>query len=128
MKHHAIPPAPNPDSLEAMVETFKALADSTRARLVLLLAAGERSVSDLVVQLEQPQSTVSRHLALLRAADLVSTRRDGVRVFYRLKDAHVGDLVAQAFAHAEHERLGLPDHANSNHGSSVIQPRLEVRR
>ena len=111
MKHHIIPPAPNPDSLEAMVETFKALADPTRARLVLLLSAGERSVGELVEQLEQPQSTVSRHLSLLRAAGLVSTRRDGVRVYYRLKDAHVGDLVSQAFAHAEHERLGLPDHS-----------------
>ena len=123
MKHHAIPPAPNPDSLEAMVETFKALADPTRARLVLLLAAGERSVGKLVEQLEQPQSTVSRHLSLLRAADLVSTRRDGVRVYYRLKDAHVGDLVAQAFAHAEHERLGLPDHS-----AEPSQAVLEARR
>lgn len=132
MKHHAIPPAPNPDSLEAMVETFKALADPTRARLVLLLAAGERSVGDLVDQLEQPQSTVSRHLSLLRAAELVITRRDGVRVYYRLKDAHVGDLVAQAFAHAEHERLGLPDHHNSAHHNSDHDrasppPGLELR-
>ena len=100
MKQHAVPNTPNPESLETMVETFKALADPTRARVVLILTEGERSVGDLVELLEAQQSTVSRHLGVLRAADLVATRRDGVRVYYRLKDAHVGDLVAEAFAHA----------------------------
>ena len=110
MKQHAVPSTPNPESLETMVETFKALVDPTRARVVLILTEGERGVGDLVELLEAQQSTVSRHLGVLRAADLVTTRRDGVRVFYRLKDAPVGDLVTEAFAHAEHERLGLPDH------------------
>lgn len=89
---------------------FKALADETRLRVVLALLAGERSVSDLVAGLDLPQSTVSRHLAVLRHAEVVSTRRKATSVYYRLADAHLGDLVRQAFAHAEHERLGLPDH------------------
>ena len=142
MKQHAVPNVPNPESLETMVETFKALADPTRARVVLILTEGERSVGDLVELLEAQQSTVSRHLGVLRAADLVTTRRDGVRVYYRLKDAHVGDLVAEAFAHAEHERLGLPDHdvakkrsakqpakrSTKQPATKPARPRLETRR
>ena len=110
MKQHVVPPAPNPESLTAMVETFKALADPTRARIVLILTQSERSVGDLVELLEAQQSTVSRHLAVLRAARLVQTRRETTHIYYRLSDAHVGDLVRQAFSHAEHEHLGLPDH------------------
>ncbi len=126
MRQHPLSSTPHPADLESVVGTFKSLADPTRTCLVLLLAASERSVNDLVNLLAQPQSTVSRHLTVLRAADLVSTRRDGVRVFYRLKDAHVGDLVAQAFAHAEHERLGLPDHDSP--ATKPARSRLEARR
>lgn len=126
MHQHQLSFTPHPADLESVVDTFKALADPTRTRLLLILASGERGVNDLVAQLEQPQSTVSRHLAVLRAADLVATRRDGVRVFYRLKDAHVGDLVAQAFAHAEHERLGLPDHQVLS--TQPARTRLEARQ
>ena len=122
MKQHAVSLEPHPTDLEFVVKTLRALADPTRARLVLLLMAGERSVGDLIDQLEQPQSTISSHLSLLRAADLVTSRRDGVRVYYQLKDAHVGDLMTQAFAHAEHERLGLPDHSDE-----LPQPSLELR-
>ena len=118
MKQHVVPPAQNPESLAAMVETFKALADPTRARIVLILTQSERSVGDLVELLEAQQSTVSRHLAILRAAKLVLTRRETTHIYYRLSDAHVGDLTHQAFSHAEHERLGLPDHKKSNSKST----------
>ncbi len=64
----------------------------------------------LVEALGQPQSTVSRHLGLLRSAAVVKTRRETTQVYYRLADAHVAQLVLQAFSHAQHERLGLPDH------------------
>lgn len=63
----------------------------------------------LAQRLQLPQSTTSRHLAVLRGAGVVAARRQGIQVFYRLK-SHVADLLIQAFAHAEHQRLGLPDH------------------
>jgi ArsR family transcriptional regulator, arsenate/arsenite/antimonite-responsive transcriptional repressor len=63
---------------------FRALADRTRLRIVNLLARGSLCVCDIQRILEQPQSSVSRHLALLKAAGLISDRRDGMRAFYRL--------------------------------------------
>jgi len=109
MERHAISTTPHPADLASVAKTFKALSDPTRARLILLLSEGEQAVTELVEALHAPQSTVSRHLAVLRSAELVATRRAGVMVYYRLASSHVGDLAYQAFAHAEHERLGLLD-------------------
>lgn len=110
MRRHDLAPEPHPHDRASVVATFKALADDTRVRLVLRLLEGERNVTELVAALDAPQSTVSRHLAVLRHAYVVAARRDGASIYYRLTDAHVGDLVRQAFSHAEHDRLGLPDH------------------
>ncbi|MGB3596758.1 metalloregulator ArsR/SmtB family transcription factor [Pseudomonas neustonica] len=67
------------------VVLFKALADDTRARICLLLAQrGELCVCDLTAALAASQPKVSRHLALLRSAGLLSDRRAGHWVYYRL--------------------------------------------
>jgi DNA-binding transcriptional ArsR family regulator len=116
MKHHVITTSPHPQDLSSVLETFKSLSEAIRIQLVLLLHEGEKSVGELVERVELPQSTVSRHLAILRAAKLVITRREGTHIFYALRSSHVGDLVAQAFAHAEHERRGLPDHPKEARG------------
>ncbi|MDX2008504.1 MAG: metalloregulator ArsR/SmtB family transcription factor [Meiothermus sp.] len=110
MQHHVLPQRPNPNDLSRVVELFKALSDPTRVRLVLLLSKTPHTVGALVEALEQPQSTVSRHLAILRAAGLVSTQRQGTSVHYQLSDTHLGELTRQAFSHAEHQRLGLTEH------------------
>ena len=110
MNQHPVPATPQPERLGAMVETFKALSDLTRAQIVLMLADGEQSVGELTQRLETPQSTVSRHLAVLRAARLVQTRRSATKVYYRLVNNHVAALVQQAYSHSDHEVLGLPDH------------------
>lgn len=61
---------------------FKAMADSTRQRILQVLAAEELSVTELVEVLEQPQSTISRHLKTLRDAGLVVERRYGTTVMH----------------------------------------------
>jgi len=67
------------------VETiFRALSDRTRLRILNLLRGGELCVCDLVDVLDLPQPTVSRHLAYLRNAQLVTARKDGVWQHYRL--------------------------------------------
>src|SRR5213594_2669818 len=63
---------------------FKALADSTRLRIVRLLMAGEVCVCDIHDTLKIPQAKASRHLAYLRRAGLVTTRREGLWVHYSL--------------------------------------------
>ncbi len=63
---------------------FKAIGDPSRLRILSLLARGELSVGDIAHQLGLAQPTVSRHLGILRDADIVFDRRDGQQVFYRL--------------------------------------------
>ncbi len=64
---------------------FKALADPTRLRLALLLQGGEeRCVCELTAILDLPQPKVSHHLAALRKVGLVSDRKEGLWVHYRL--------------------------------------------
>jgi ArsR family transcriptional regulator len=65
---------------------FRALADPTRLRIVGLLAGGEVCVCHIHASLQIPQPKTSRHLAYLRRAGLVATRRDGLWVHYRLAD------------------------------------------
>ncbi len=66
-------------------ELFSLLADDTRFRLLMLLQEeGELCVCELEVALAKIQPKISRHLAILRNAGIVMTRRDANRVFYRL--------------------------------------------
>jgi ArsR family transcriptional regulator len=77
---------------------FKALADSTRLRILGLLLAGEVCVCDIHDTLAIPQPKASRHLAYLRKAGLVHARREGLWMHYRLAD--LGDPVIAAIAAA----------------------------
>src|SRR5476651_2156279 len=71
-------------SLTRIEHLFHALADSTRLRILGLLLTGEVCVCHIHESLRIPQSKASRHLAYLRRAGLVETRRDGVWIHYRL--------------------------------------------
>ncbi|MCK6506701.1 metalloregulator ArsR/SmtB family transcription factor [Myxococcota bacterium] len=75
--------SPEP-SAEQISRVFKAGSEPVRVRILALLSHGELCVCHLHALLDLPQSTVSRHLAVLRAADLVHARRDGPWVHYRL--------------------------------------------
>ena len=81
---------------------FRALADRTRLRIVNLLARGSLCVCDIQRILEQPQSSVSRHLALLKSAGLIVDRRDGMRTFYAL------DRLGLARSHAPSSARSAP--------------------
>ena len=91
-----------------MAELFRALAEPTRLLLLIALSTRERTVGELVDLVHKPQSTVSRHLSVLRQADLVVTRRDAQHVHYSLINVHVADLVAQAVSHVDHVLGGIP--------------------
>ena len=93
--------------LVAMEELFKALADVTRLRILGLLLTGEVCVCDIHESLKIPQPKASRHLAYLRRAGLVDTRREGLWIHYRLgklADPVLGaivDAVRHALTHTE---------------------------
>lgn len=90
--HHPVALALEPLGLheaQEMAEFFAALSDTTRLRLISLLAAEECCVCDLAQQLGMTESAISHQLRTLRAARLVSYRKAGRQVFYRLHDHHV---------------------------------------
>ncbi len=70
--------------MDQLQKVFKTLADPTRVRVLALLEREELAVQELMDVLGMAQSRVSRHLAILREAGLISDRRDGTYVFYRL--------------------------------------------
>lgn len=84
-----------------MERLFKALADATRLRIFGLLLTGEVCVCHIHESLRIPQSKTSRHLAYLRRAKLVETRRQGLWVYYRLAEPtdHVVGAIQQAVRH-----------------------------
>ena len=98
------------DLLADVVDTFKALSDPTRAQLVYLLTGGEYSVNELSENVAVSASTVSHHLAKLRAIRLVRTRREGTQIYYSIDDSHVAALFREALYHLDHVRKNLPDH------------------
>jgi len=85
--------------IETMAESFKALADPTRLRILALLFAGERSVGDLAAYLKVSQSGVSHQLRLLRTLDIVRYRKEGREVFYTLADDHVREILMLTLEH-----------------------------
>src|SRR5215475_1796428 len=76
--------------LESLDQVLKALADPTRIRILGLLAAGEVCVCHIHESLRLPQPLVSRHLAYLRRAGLVESRKEGLWVHYRMSSRHDG--------------------------------------
>ena len=83
-----------PRSLQAFkAEFFKALGHPVRIHLLETLRKQERSVQELQAELALDQSTVSQHLAVLRAKNIVRARKEGTTVRYAVVDPVVGDLL-----------------------------------
>ena len=93
-----------------MVEIFRMLADPTRVQILWALVRSEMSVAYLAGHVGKPAPSVSQHLAKLRMARLVRTRRDGTTIFYSLDNDHVRQLVTDAVFNAEHAGPGVPGH------------------
>ncbi len=89
--------------MSEMETLFKALADATRMRILGLLLTGEVCVCHIHESLKITQPKASRHLAYLRRAGLVETRRDGLWINYRM--ATLADPVLGAIADAVRHAL-----------------------
>jgi len=98
------------EQAELAAEVFRMLADTTRVRLLWALIDQELAVNELAAKVGKPAPSVSQHLAKLRLARLVRTRREGTQVFYRVENEHVAQLVRDAVYNAEHAGPELPRH------------------
>ena len=92
------------DSVQALADTFSALGDPTRNRILDALSHGELCVCDLAAVLRLSQSAVSHQLRLLRGLRLVCPRRDGRVVFYSLDDQHIMAIFRQTLQHVEEDQ------------------------
>ena len=91
-----------PVSLAAtLAETFRALGDPTRVRILDALSRAELCVCDLAALVGLSESATSHQLRLLRSLRLVRTRRSGRLIFYALDDDHITRLFAQGLEHVE---------------------------
>jgi DNA-binding transcriptional ArsR family regulator len=87
--------------VEALAETFRALGDPTRVRILDALAGGELCVCDIATLVRISESAVSHQLRLLRGMRLVRPRRAGRLVYYAIDDHHILALLNQARTHVE---------------------------
>ena len=85
-----------------LAETFKALSDPTRVRIISALSHTELCVCDLAATLGMSQSATSHQLRTLRQLRLVKNRKEGRQVYYSLDDEHIYSLFKQGLDHALH--------------------------
>ncbi len=86
------------DSLKELVRSFKLLSDEMRLKILHFLhQAKELNVLELCQRLDQRQSSVSHHLALLRVAGLIEMRKEGKHNFYHLQPRRFEQLIATVF-------------------------------
>lgn len=79
-------------------ELFKALSHPARIRILELLRDGEKSVTELQLDLGSEGSAVSQQLAILRMKNLVQTRKAGTQIYYRIRDVQINQILDVARA------------------------------
>jgi DNA-binding transcriptional ArsR family regulator len=89
----------DPVEIDRVSRTFKAMGDPTRLRVLWALGSQEMCVCDLAATLRITESAVSHQLRTLRHLDLVTRRREGTILYYRLNDHHVSLLMDVALEH-----------------------------
>ncbi|KQV17496.1 MULTISPECIES: helix-turn-helix transcriptional regulator [unclassified Kitasatospora] len=107
---HQSHPQTNGERLDVAASVLALLADRTRLALLQQLGEGEADVTTLTEACGAARPAVSQHLAKLRLAGLVTTRKDGRRVVYSLRHGHLRRLVNEALNVADHQISALPPH------------------
>ena len=83
----------DPALFSAQAEILKAMAQPVRLAIVDYLTDGERCVCEIVEEIRAGRSNVSRHLALMQRAGVLASRRDGLKIYYRLQCPCVADFL-----------------------------------
>jgi len=92
--------------MNASDSAFKALADETRRAIVKMLRTGPRTSGQIADQFHSSWPTISRHLAILRDANLVSAERRGQEIHYELNTSVFQDLVTDMMGWVDRPRSG----------------------
>lgn len=108
--HDAHPRTPGEEQFALAAEILALLGDRTRLTLLHALTGGEADVTTLTEACGAARPAVSQHLARLRLAGLVNTRKEGRRVIYALRDGHLRRLVDEALNVADHRLSDRPEH------------------
>jgi len=102
---------------EGFAEVARALASGRRAEIADLLAQGERPVEQIAAEIGQSVANTSHHLRAMARAGLVTTRRDGTRIYYALASDHVAALWSALQQVAAEQVAGLRQLAEAYLGS-----------
>jgi len=99
---------------ERAASIFRALGDPQRLRILVVLEASERCVSELCDVLGDNMPAISQRLRLLKSERIVRSRRDGKHIYYALADSHISRLVTNGLLHAlEQPTVNVPSAALS---------------
>lgn len=103
--------APTDEQVDVAVSVFAMLAEPTRVKILWALRdRSEVDVTTLAATAGVGATVASQHLGKLRLAGVVTSRREGRRVLYRIRSGHVRRLLEEALFHADHQVGGYPDH------------------
>ena len=89
------------NTVKTQSRLFKALADKTRLKILMLLGIREMCVCEIMVALNLTQPTASHHLGILEAVELVKNRREGKWIFYSLKNKRILELIEEFMKKAD---------------------------
>jgi DNA-binding transcriptional ArsR family regulator len=74
-------------------EVLKALAQPTRLKILELLRNGERCICEIVPAINGEQSNISRHISVMQKSNLITTRKDGVKVMVKVRDPRIFEIL-----------------------------------
>ena len=92
---------PSEETFDELINFYKLLADSTRAKILFVLDQHEMCVCDIANVLGMTKSAISHQLKLLKDNNIVKSRKDGKEVFYTLSDEHVNEVFEIALEHVK---------------------------
>ena len=97
--NHVKADMPADEVLQDLGDLFKIFGDTTRIKIMYALHEDEMCVCAIAELLNMTQSAISHQLKVLKATNLVASRRDGKTIYYRLSDDHVKSIIAQGYDH-----------------------------
>ncbi len=84
----------NPNLIELESSYLKAIAQPTRLKILYFLKGGERCQCEIIPRMKEDQSNISRHLARMRDMGILESRKEGVSVYYKIKDKRIFSLLS----------------------------------